>query len=144
MVSLPLDGIEEVFTAVSESVSLSCSSTSSLRMGGSVTWAVGERPLTDDISPCKGRCHVNRDSSLVISKVSALHAGEYQCSESAERRKVLNRIWLHTLDGECERVCQRQTIKRALIFAPLQVKLLLSCLSLQSLQSVVQEEITSL
>ncbi|XP_030250557.1 uncharacterized protein LOC115567845 isoform X2 [Sparus aurata] len=97
------DGIEEVFTAVSESVSLSCSSTSSLRMGGSVTWAVGERPLTDDISPCKGRCHVNRDSSLVISKVSALHAGEYRCSESAERRKVLNRIWLHTLDVTSER-----------------------------------------
>ena len=111
-----------MFTAAGESVSLSCSSTSSLGVGGSVAWAVGERLLTDDNSPCKGRCHVNTDSSLVISKVSALHAGEYRCSESADRHKVLNKIWLYTLDGECERVCQRQAIKPALITAPLQVR----------------------
>ncbi|KAM8734591.1 uncharacterized protein AB9X84_023365 [Acanthopagrus schlegelii] len=97
------DGVEEVFTAAGESVSLSCSSTSSLGVGGSVAWAVGERLLTDDNSPCKGRCHVNTDSSLVISKVSTLHAGEYRCSESADRHKVLNKIWLYTLDVTSER-----------------------------------------
>ncbi|XP_073340702.1 uncharacterized protein [Pagrus major] len=96
------DGIEEVFTAVGESVSLSCGNTSSLGVSGSVAWAVGGRPLTDDISPCKGQCHVNTDSSLVISKVSALHAGDYNCSESADQHKVLNRIRLHTLDVTSE------------------------------------------
>lgn len=99
----PSDGIEEVFAAVGESVSLSCSNTSSLGVGGSVKWTVGERTLTDDISSYKGQTealHVTKDSKLVISKVSALHARDYQCSESTDQQKVFNKIRLHTLDGE--------------------------------------------
>ncbi|XP_054477961.1 uncharacterized protein LOC129109844 isoform X2 [Anoplopoma fimbria] len=98
------DGIEEVFAAVGESVSLSCSNTSSLGVSGRVKWAIGER--TDDMSPRKGQMetfHVNEDSSLVISKVSALHAGDYQCSDSTDQQKVFNKIRLHTLDVTSER-----------------------------------------
>ncbi|KAK1895299.1 Protein sidekick like [Dissostichus eleginoides] len=100
------DGIEEVFTAVGESVSLSCRNTSSLSVGGSVKWAVGERTLTDDISPYGGQTealHLNKDSSLVITKVGALNAGDYQCSESTDEQKVF-KIRLHTLDVTSERV----------------------------------------
>ncbi|XP_078109289.1 uncharacterized protein LOC144519765 [Sander vitreus] len=99
------DGIEEVFAAVGESVSLSCSNTSSLGVGGSVKWTVGEGTLTDDISSYKGQreeLHVTKDSSLVISKVSALHTGDYQCSESTDQQKVFNKIRLHTLDVTSE------------------------------------------
>ena len=96
------DGIEEVFTAVGESVSLSCGNTSSLSVG--VKWAVGERTLTDDnISLYGGQTealHLNKDSSLVITKVGALNAGEYHCSDSTDEQKVFNKIRLHTLDGE--------------------------------------------
>lgn len=84
-----------------ESVSLSCSNISSL--GVSVMWAVGGRLLTDDSSHNKGQSeafHVNQDSSLVISKVSALHGGDYQCSDSTNHQEVLNKIRLHILDGE--------------------------------------------
>ncbi|XP_031708340.1 uncharacterized protein LOC116386357 isoform X2 [Anarrhichthys ocellatus] len=100
------DGIEEVFAAVGESVSLSCSDTSSLGVSVRGKWSVGERTLTDDMSPQKGQTekfHVNEDSSLVISKVSALHAGDYQCSDSTDQQKVLNKIRLHTLDVTSER-----------------------------------------
>lgn len=82
------DGIEEVFSSVGESVSLSCRNTSSLGEGGSVEWAVGGEGLSGG------------SSSLVIGKVSVLHAGEYQCSDSTDRRRVFNRIRLHTLEGE--------------------------------------------
>ncbi|XP_045901209.1 uncharacterized protein LOC123968461 isoform X4 [Micropterus dolomieu] len=99
------DGIEEVFAAVGESVSLSCSSTSSLGIGGRVEWTVEGRALTDHISPAlspykgqTGPFHESKDSSLVISRVSALHAGDYQCSESNGQQKVFNKIKLHTLD----------------------------------------------
>ncbi|XP_063735102.1 uncharacterized protein LOC134861651 isoform X2 [Eleginops maclovinus] len=99
------DGIEEVFTAVSESVSLSCRNTSSLSVGGSVKWAVGERTLADDILPYQTEAlHLNKDSSLVITKVRALNAGDYQCSESKDEQKVLNKIRLHTLDVTSELV----------------------------------------
>lgn len=100
---LPPDGVEEVFAAVGESVSLSCRNTSSLGVGGSVEWAMGERTQTDDISPYQGQIeafNVNGDSSLVIYKVSALQAGDYKCSESSEQQKVLHKIRLYTLDGE--------------------------------------------
>ncbi|KAM7420593.1 hypothetical protein PAMA_015021 [Pampus argenteus] len=96
------DGIEEEFAAVGDSVSFFCNHTSSHGMGGNVEWAVGGRPLTDDISRDKGRTdafHVNKDSSLLISEVSALHSGDYQCSlVSAGEQKVLNKVRLHTLD----------------------------------------------
>ncbi|KAM7383633.1 hypothetical protein PAMP_003268 [Pampus punctatissimus] len=95
------DGIEEVFAAVGDSVSFFCNHTSSLGMGGNVEWAMGGRPLTDDISREKGRTdafHVNKDSSLLISEVSALHSGDYQCSlVSTGEQKVLNKIRLHTI-----------------------------------------------
>ncbi len=67
-------------------------------------WAVSGRTLTDDVSLDKGQtdaCHVNKDSSLVISKVSTLYVGDYQCSESTDQKKVFNKIRLHTLHGEC-------------------------------------------
>lgn len=100
----PPDGIEEVFAAVGESVSLSCVNTSCLDVGGSVEWAVSRSTPTDDISPHEGQTetlHANTDSSLVVSKVSALDAGNYQCSESTGQQRVCNTIRLHTLDGEC-------------------------------------------
>ncbi|XP_022624218.1 uncharacterized protein LOC111238809 isoform X2 [Seriola dumerili] len=94
-------GEEEVFAAVGESVSLSCSNASSLGVRGSVEWAAGGKPLSDGTSHKKGQSEafpVNEDSSLFIRKVSALNAGDYQCSESSEQKKVLNKIRLHTLD----------------------------------------------
>lgn len=80
-----------MFASVGESVSLSCRNTSSLGMGGSVEWAVGDKAFSGS-------------SSLVIAKVSALHAGEYWCSDSTDRQRVFNRIRLQTLEGECENV----------------------------------------
>lgn len=83
-----------------ESVSLSCRNTSFL--GVSVVWAVGGRQLTDDVSHNKGQSeafHVNQDSSLVISEVSALHGGDYNCSDT-DQKKALHNIRLHVLDGE--------------------------------------------
>ncbi|XP_029308252.1 uncharacterized protein LOC115021757 isoform X2 [Cottoperca gobio] len=99
------DGTEEVFTAVGESVSLSCSNTSSLSMSGLVKWSVGERTLADDVSPYKGQTealHVKKDYSLVISKVKPLHTGDYQCTEFTDQQKVFNKIRLHTLDVTSE------------------------------------------
>lgn len=75
-----------------ESVSLSCHNTSSLGTGGSVEWDLGGEALS------------RGSSSLVIAKVGALHAGEYRCSDSADRQRVFNRISLQTLEGECENV----------------------------------------
>ncbi|XP_059194728.1 uncharacterized protein LOC131975919 [Centropristis striata] len=92
------DGIEEVVAAVGESVSLSCSNDSSLSVGG-VKRAEGERTLTHHMSPYEGQTHVINDSSLVISKVSALHAGDYQCSWYTGQ---LNKIRLYTLDVTSE------------------------------------------
>lgn len=86
-----------------ESVSFACNNTSSLGVGGRVVWAVDERPLAN-LSPEGGRTgafQVNKDSSLFISEVSALHSADYQCSESTGEQKVLNKIRLHTLDSEC-------------------------------------------
>lgn len=74
------DGSEEVFAALGESVSLSCGNVSSLVVSG--LRAVGGR------------------SPLVISKVSARHGGDYQCSDPTDHQVVLNKIRLHVLDGE--------------------------------------------
>lgn len=80
-----------MFASVGESVSLSCCNSSCLGMGGSVEWAVGDEAFSGS-------------SSLAIAKVSALHAGEYWCSDSTDRQRVFNKIRLQTLEGECENV----------------------------------------
>ena len=93
-----------MFAAVGESVSFSCTNTSSLGVGGSVKWTVCGRPLTADMSPEKGQTrafHVKEDSLLFISEVSALYSCDSQCSESTGEQKVLNKVRLHTLGGEC-------------------------------------------
>lgn len=97
-------GVEEVFAAVGESLSLSCRGNSSLVEGGKVQWTENKHRLTGDIASQNGQTrafHVTEGSpTLVISKVSAVHAAEYQCSESSSPEKVINNIWLYTLDGE--------------------------------------------
>ncbi|XP_039973232.1 uncharacterized protein LOC120783905 isoform X2 [Xiphias gladius] len=95
------DGVEEVFASAGESVSLSCGNNASRGVSGGIKWTVGGRTLTDDTSPKNGQSeafHVTEDSSLFISKVRALNAGEYRCSESTDQKKALNKIRLHTLD----------------------------------------------
>lgn len=94
------DGVEEVFSAAGESVSLSCSHASS--PGVSVMWAVGGKPqsLISPDETVSGAFRVTQDSSLAINQVSALHGGEYQCSESSGQKKVLNKVRLHVLEGE--------------------------------------------
>lgn len=82
--------MEEVFASVGESLSLSCHNTSSLGVGGSVEWAVGREVLS------------RGSLSLVIGKVSALHAAEYRCSDSTDQQRVFNRIRVQTLEGEHE------------------------------------------
>ncbi|XP_056901398.1 uncharacterized protein LOC130532665 isoform X3 [Takifugu flavidus] len=86
------DGIEKVFASVGESVSLSCHNTSSLGMGGSVEWDLGGEALS------------RGSSSLIIAKVGTVHAGEYQCLDSADRQRVFNRISLQTLEVTAESV----------------------------------------
>ncbi|KAF7665746.1 hypothetical protein LDENG_00132660 [Lucifuga dentata] len=93
------DGIQEVFAVVGESVSFSCGDTSSLSVGGGMQWDLGGR--SEHISPGKNQLppfHMNEDSSLVISKVSALQSGNYKCSQPTGDKKVINKIRLHTLD----------------------------------------------
>lgn len=50
----PADGIEEVFAAVGESVSLSCQNTSAVVEGGSVRWAMNGQMLSGNITTHKG------------------------------------------------------------------------------------------
>lgn len=93
------DGLEEVFATVGESVLLNCGNTSSPDM----KWTLREKQLRDASSPDNGQIkasHVNQDSSLVISRLSSLHAGDYQCSHSTDKNDVLNKFRLHTLDGK--------------------------------------------
>ncbi|KAG7242149.1 hypothetical protein INR49_024195 [Caranx melampygus] len=93
------DGLEEVFAAVGESVSLSCSSASSL--GVTVAWTMVEKPPLESSSLKKAHSEVfpvNEDSSLFIRTVSALDAGDYHCSESTDEKKVVNKVRLHTLN----------------------------------------------
>lgn len=148
--AFPPDGIEEVFAAVGESVSFSCSNTSSLGVGGSVRWDVAGRTLSDDMSPYKGQIGAfgvsKGSSSLIISKVSALHAGDYQCSGSTGQQMVFNKIRLHTVDGECEnfKVPKQSMNCAALTFSVCCYSSnFLSCLPTQLLQSVGREEIIS-
>ncbi|XP_054869710.1 uncharacterized protein LOC129349682 isoform X2 [Amphiprion ocellaris] len=96
------DGMEEVFTAVGESVSLKCSNTSSLGLGGNTQWAMCEKQPAHDISPDNFQAKVKKDSTLVISKVSAAHAGDYLCSESTGQQRALRKYRLHTLDVTAE------------------------------------------
>ncbi|XP_026040586.1 uncharacterized protein LOC113032125 isoform X1 [Astatotilapia calliptera] len=93
----PPDGLEEVFATVGESVLLNCGNTSSPDM----KWTLREKQLRDASSPDNGQIkasHVNQDSSLVISRLSSLHAGDYQCSHSTDKKDVFNKFRLHTLD----------------------------------------------
>ncbi|XP_031667849.1 uncharacterized protein LOC109905451 [Oncorhynchus kisutch] len=97
-------GIEEVFVAVGESVSLPCATHSSLEVGSRFQWTLGQRSLSSlsrsgDVSAgTQGHLpasHISQDGSLVISNVKTLHSGLYNCSQQ-------NRILLHTLDVSAE------------------------------------------
>ncbi|XP_054903846.1 uncharacterized protein LOC129371317 [Poeciliopsis prolifica] len=93
------DGLEEVFTAVGESVSLLCRNTSSLRLGDRIEWTLNNKMLSD-LVPENGQTntsHVIKDSSLVISKLTPMDAGDYQCMGSSDEQRVLHRIRVHTL-----------------------------------------------
>lgn len=136
------DGIQEVFAAVGESASLSCGNTSSLGVGGRMQWDLGGKPLREDVSLGKGQpqtFHVNQDSSLVISKVSALHSGNYRCSWPADEQKVINKIRLHTFDSEYLKNTELQSIYNALVLNEYS----LWCLCSQLLQSPTRTEIIS-
>lgn len=87
-------GLEEVFAAVGESVSLACRTTSSLSFRGNTEWTVKQKTLAKAF-------YTSEDSSLVIDKLSAQQAGDYQCAESSGQRNVFNKVRLHTLDGKC-------------------------------------------
>ncbi|XP_041725333.1 uncharacterized protein LOC121555561 isoform X2 [Coregonus clupeaformis] len=97
-------GIEEVFVAVGESVSLPCVTHSSLEVGSRFQWTLGQRSLSSlsqsgDVSAgTQGHLPaslISQDGSLVISNVKTLHSGLYNCSQQ-------NRILLHTLDVSAE------------------------------------------
>ncbi|XP_036821661.1 uncharacterized protein LOC110506689 isoform X2 [Oncorhynchus mykiss] len=97
-------GIEEVFVAVGESVSLPCATHSSLEVGSRFQWTLGQRSLSSlsrsgDVSAgTQGHLpasHISQDGSLVINNVKTLHSGLYNCSQQ-------NRILLHTLDVSAE------------------------------------------
>ncbi|XP_055358941.1 uncharacterized protein LOC114842468 isoform X2 [Betta splendens] len=92
------DGVEEVFSAAGESVSLTCSHTSSPGVG--VVWAAGERLQISPDQGQSGAFRVNPDLSLTIGRVSAQHAGQYRCSAA---QKVLNTVRLHVLDVTSQR-----------------------------------------
>ncbi|XP_008294731.1 uncharacterized protein LOC103368217 [Stegastes partitus] len=96
------DGLEEVFAAVGESVSLKCSNTSCLGLGGCTQWAMCVERQWRDISPDDLQTNANKDSSFVIGKVSAVHAGDYRCSESTGQQRALSKYRLHTLDVTAE------------------------------------------
>lgn len=93
----PVGGLEEVFAAVGESVSLACRNTSSLSFTGNTEWTVTQKTLT------KAFC-TSKHSSLVIDKLSPQQAGDYQCAESSGQRNVFNKVRLHTFDGRCEKL----------------------------------------
>ncbi|XP_071326369.1 uncharacterized protein cyp21a2 isoform X3 [Trachinotus anak] len=95
------DGVEEVFAAVGDSLSLTCGNASSPGFSGSMEWDVGGKSQSYGTVPDMGQSGaftVNEDFSLFISKVSAPNAGDYQCSESTGQKKMFNKIRLHTLD----------------------------------------------
>lgn len=92
-----------MFGAVGETVSLTCRNASSLGWA-SIKWAVTKTPQSYKSSDNDNikEFFPDKDSSLVISKLSPLHARDYQCSESNGQKVVFNRIRLHTLDGKSE------------------------------------------
>ncbi|XP_041845039.1 uncharacterized protein LOC121642390 [Melanotaenia boesemani] len=98
------DGIEEVFAAVGDSVSVTCSNSSSLSFGGSTERTVGEKPLRDSSSDHDHTevFHVNKDSPLVINKLTPLHAGDTQCTEFTGQEVVHTKLRLHILDVTAE------------------------------------------
>ncbi|XP_037836090.1 uncharacterized protein LOC108241974 isoform X2 [Kryptolebias marmoratus] len=99
-------GLEEVFAAADESVSLACGNTSPLSFGDSIKWTVKQETPTSTTTSEHGLAkgfHVSEDSSLVISKLSPQQAGDYQCAESSGQRKVFNQVRLHTLDVTARR-----------------------------------------
>ncbi|KAK7886650.1 hypothetical protein WMY93_026271 [Mugilogobius chulae] len=73
------DGIEEVFAAVSQSVSLTCSNASSLALT-----EVGQ----------KSTSFSDTGSNTIIRNVLASNSGEYQCIDKGNPKT----IWLHTVD----------------------------------------------
>lgn len=89
------DGVEEVFAAVGESVSLSCRRNSSVIKERKVKWTENNHRLTDDVVSQNAQT-----KALRVTEVSALHAGEYQCLDFSRPERVINNIWLYTLDGE--------------------------------------------
>ncbi|XP_034030932.1 uncharacterized protein LOC117514531 isoform X2 [Thalassophryne amazonica] len=91
-------GLQELFAAVGEPASLPCGNTSFLSVGDAVQWDVGEKPLMGE-GQVEG-FHVNQDSSLVISNVSRMNSGDYQCLLSTG--EMISKIRLHTLDITAE------------------------------------------
>ncbi|KAM3614335.1 uncharacterized protein V6R79_012903 [Siganus canaliculatus] len=89
------DGVEEVFAAVGESLTLSCGNTSSHQS----VWTRGGRVLANTTQA--EAFHVTEDS-LIISKVIPVHAGDYQCSRSDDKKRVFNKIRLHTVNVTSE------------------------------------------
>lgn len=98
----PVGGLEEVFAAVGESVSLACRNTSPLGVGVNTKWTVRRQTPTNTWSEhgLTEAVHMSKDSSLLISKLSPLQAGDYQCVESSGLQEVFNTVRLHTLHGE--------------------------------------------
>lgn len=130
-----------MFAAVGESLSLSCRNTSSVVEGGSVRWTTSGKMLPGDITTHTSLTVVPRinfslphtktkklsvliylftqgSSTLLISKVTALHAGEYQCLGSTGAEKVLNTIRLYTLDGKSEKCQSKAKEVQHLLFCP--------------------------
>ncbi|XP_047216214.1 uncharacterized protein LOC124865282 isoform X3 [Girardinichthys multiradiatus] len=94
------DGLEEVFAAVGESVSLLCRNTFSLRLEDSIEWTLNKKPLAGML-PENGQTNVfnvSTDSSLVINTLIPLYAGDYQCMGSSDEQRVFHKFRLHTLD----------------------------------------------
>lgn len=136
------DGVEEVFAAIGEPVTLFCGGKySSVTEERKVKWTENKHRLTGDMASQNGRPRVSEAfPSLVIGKVSALHAGEYQCSEFSTPERVINKIWLYTLDGE-----RRKNImpKLCTLYISLDCRTCLPVFT-QLLQSVgVEEGVTS-
>ncbi|KAM3614756.1 uncharacterized protein V6R79_018813 [Siganus canaliculatus] len=102
------DGVEEVFAAVGESLTLSCGNTSSHQS----VWTRGGRVLANTTQA--EAFHVTEDS-LIISKVIPVHAGDYQCSRSDDKKRVFNKVRLHTVNGECGKCKNNRSQNKAQI-----------------------------
>lgn len=99
-----------MFAAVGQPVTLSCRANPSVHSESKVTWTENKHELTGDVPSQTTAFRVAETfPSLVINPVSALHAGEYQCSEFSRPERVIHNIWLYTLDGELRKK-QHQSI----------------------------------